>query len=137
MGTGRDFSSGLKDNRSVVTVMSRSLRLKCPACGQSSTFKGPFRIRNHCPSCRSLFKREEGFFVGAILANVMATEFLILVVSMVWLVVFKTSYETVLAALFILALLFPPAFYHHSWSFWLGFDYLIESLPKYEGRDLK
>jgi hypothetical protein len=31
-------------------------------------------------------------------------------------------------------LLFPVAFYHHSWSFWLGFDYLIESLPKYQGK---
>lgn len=67
----------------------------------------------------------------------MATEFVILVVCMIWLVVFKTSYEKVLVVLFILALLFPPAFYHHSWSFWLGFDYLIESLPKYEGRASK
>jgi hypothetical protein len=24
---------------------------------------------------------------------------------------------------------FPLAFYHHSWSLWLGFDHLIESLP--------
>jgi uncharacterized protein (DUF983 family) len=113
-------------------VLYRSLRLKCPACGKASLFKGPFRLAHHCPSCRSLFKREEGFFVGAILGNVMATEFVILVVCMIWLAVFKTSYEKVLVVLFILALLFPPAFYHHSWSLWLGFDYLIESLPKYE-----
>ncbi len=65
----------------------------------------------------------------------MATEFVILMACMIWLVVFKTSYETVLVGLFILALLFPPAFYHHSWSLWLGFDYLIESLPKYQGKD--
>lgn len=118
-------------------MLYRSLRLKCPACGKASLFKGPFRLAHHCPICRSLFKREEGFFVGAILGNVMATEFVILVVCMIWLVVFKTSYEKVLVVLFILALLFPPAFYHHSWSFWLGFDYLIESLPKYEGRASK
>ena len=89
---------------------------------------------HHCPSCRSLFKREEGFFVGAILANVMATEFVILVASVISLTVFRANYETVLAGLFVLALLFPPAFYHHSWSFWLGFDYLVESLPKYEDK---
>jgi uncharacterized protein (DUF983 family) len=129
-----DSANVAKDKRSIATVLSRSLRLKCPACGQSSIFKGPFRLLHHCPSCRSLFKREEGFFVGAILGNVMATEFVILVVCMIWLVVFQASYETVLVGLFILALLFPPAFYHHSWSLWLGFDYLIESLPKYEGK---
>jgi hypothetical protein len=42
-----------------------------------------------------------------------------------------SDYETVLAWLFALALIFPVAFYHHSWGFWLGFDYLIESLPKH------
>jgi uncharacterized protein (DUF983 family) len=113
-------------------VLSRSLRLRCPACGQSSIAGGPFRIRHHCPTCRSLFKREEGFFVGAILANVMTTELVILVVCMVWLMVIGSSYESVLAGLFVVALLFPVAFYHHSWSLWLGFDFLIEGLPRYD-----
>src|SRR4030095_9123837 len=117
---------------SILTILSRSLRLRCPACGESSLFRGPFRLRHHCPNCRSLFKREEGFFVGAILANVMTTELVILLVCTIWLTVIGSSYETVLAGLFILALLFPVAFYHHSWSLWLGFDYLIEGLPRYD-----
>jgi len=94
--------------------------------------RGPFRIRHHCPNCSSLFKREEGFFVGAILANVMATEFVILVVCVIWMMVIGSNYESVLAGLFVIALIFPVAFYHHSWSLWLGFDYLIEGLPKYD-----
>jgi len=118
--------------RPIVTVLLRALRLRCPACGESSIARGIFRIRHHCPNCRSLFKREEGFFVGAVLANVMATEFVILVVCIFWLTIIGSSYESVLADLFILALLFPVAFYHHSWSLWLGFDYLIEGLPRYD-----
>ena len=123
------------DDRSILKVLSRSLRLRCPACGQSRIIDRPFRIRHHCPNCRSLFKREEGFFVGAILANVMMTEFVILITCVIWLMIIGSNYETVLAGLFIVALLFPVAFYHHSWSFWLGFDYLIESLPKHIERD--
>jgi uncharacterized protein (DUF983 family) len=119
------------DKRSISTVLFRSLLLQCPACGQSSIVNGPFRIRHHCPSCRSLFNREEGFFVGAILGNVLMTEFVILATCFIWLMLIGSSYEKVLAGLFIVALLFPVAFYHHSWSFWLGFDYLIEGLPKY------
>ena len=42
------------------------------------------------------------------------------------------SYQTVLIVLLALAVVFPLLFFHHSWSFWLAFDYLIESLPKYE-----
>lgn len=122
------------EGHSIVKVLARSLRLRCPACGQSSVMRGPFRLRHHCPNCRSLFKREEGFFVGAILANVMTTEFVILVVCLFRLTVIGSSYESVLAGLFVIALLFPVAFYHHSWSLWLGFDYLIEGLPKYDKR---
>lgn len=134
LGLGQESSKVTTDRQPIGTVLLRSLKLRCPACGQSSIVSGPFQIRHHCPSCRALFKREEGFFVGAILANVMTTEFLILVVCFFALIVFGTSYEKILVTLFIVALLFPVAFYHHSWSLWLGFDYLIESLPKYEGK---
>ena len=91
----------------------------------------PFHIRHHCPVCLSLYKLEDGFFVGAILEKVVITELLILVFCMFFLLVIGADYERVLAVLFVVALIFPVAFYHHSWSLWLGFDYLVESLPKY------
>jgi uncharacterized protein (DUF983 family) len=122
----------LRQKRPILPVLLRSLSLRCPACGESSIVRKPFHIRHHCPNCRSLFKREEGFFVGAILANVITTEFIILVVCVFWVMIAGANYENVLPALFVVALLFPVAFFHHSWSFWLGFDYLVESLPKYE-----
>ncbi len=112
----------------------RAFRLRCPACGHSSIARGPFRIKHHCGNCGSLFKREEGFFVGAILANVMTTEVVILLVCLIWLTVIGSSYERVLAGLFVIALLFPVVFYHHSWSLWLAFDYLVEGLPHYDKR---
>ncbi len=91
----------------------------------------PFQIRHHCPDCLALFKREEGFFVGAILANVVTTEFIILAVCFFFLLVVGVDYDRVLILLFLAAVIFPVAFYHHSWSLWLGFDYLVESLPTY------
>jgi hypothetical protein len=93
----------------------------------------PFHIRHHCPQCRALFKREDGFFVGAILANVVTTELVILVVCFFCLLIIGASYEHVLVLLFVMALVFPVAFYHHSWSLWLGFDFIVESLPQYKG----
>ena len=122
----------MADRQSILQVLSRAIRLRCPACGHSSLIERPFHIRHHCPSCRSLFKREEGFFVGAILANVITTEFVILVVCLISLLVVGAGYQTVLVVLLVLALLFPLLFFHHSWSLWLAFDYLIESLPKYD-----
>jgi uncharacterized protein (DUF983 family) len=114
-----------------IRVLERCLKLRCPACGKTSIVERPFHIRHHCPECMSLYKREDGFFVGAILANVVITELVILLYCFFMLLVIGAKYESVLVVLLIVALVFPVAFYHHSWSFWLGFDYLVESLPKY------
>ncbi len=121
------------ERRSIITTLLRSARLLCPACGQSSILQRPFQIKHHCTSCRALFKREDGFFVGAIFANVVTTELIILVIYMICLLTIVQRDQLILAILFLVGVLFPLAFYHHSWSFWLGFDYFVESLPKYVG----
>jgi uncharacterized protein (DUF983 family) len=123
-----------KERRSPIRILGRSLRLRCPACGRSSIIQSPFHIKHHCASCNTLFKREDGFFVGAIMANVIATEFVILAVYAVCLPLMSTRSQTVLTILFSLALVFPPVFYHHSWALWLGLDHLIESLPKVDSK---
>jgi len=124
------------DYQKMKRVLDRCLRLRCPACGDSGIATQPFRIRHHCPNCLSLFKREDGFFVGAILANVVTTELVILFICFSLLLI-GLKYENILIFLFIIALVFPVAFYHHSWSLWLGFDYIVESLPKSEGEAAK
>jgi uncharacterized protein (DUF983 family) len=120
------------DFEQIKRVLGRCLRLLCPACGESKIVTQPFRIRHHCPNCLSLFKREDGFFVGAILANVVTTELVILLVCFFSLLIVGANYANVLVLLFVMALVFPVAFYHHSWSLWLGFDFMVESLPKYD-----
>lgn len=71
--------------------------------------------------------------MGAILANVVTTELVILLVCFFSLLIIGATYEHVLVLLFVMALVFPVAFYHHSWSLWLGFDFIVESLPQYKG----
>ena len=64
--------------------------------------------------------------------NVVVSELIILMVCFFALLVLGADYDDVLKLLFAVAILFPILFFHHSWSLWLAFDYLIESLPKYE-----
>jgi uncharacterized protein (DUF983 family) len=123
--------SAKPERRSFKQTAARSLLLRCPACGRASIFDRPFHVKHHCPACRSLFKREEGFFVGAIVANVLTTELVVLAAYFAGLLLLGKNFDLLLAVLFAVAILFPVAFYHHSWSAWLAADYLIESLPKY------
>lgn len=92
----------------------------------------PFNIKHTCADCGTIFKREEGFFIGAIMANIVATELVILLVYFTCLVIANFDEQVILTTLFVIGVSFPLVFYHHSWAFWLGMDHLIEGLP--EGR---
>jgi len=70
--------------------------------------------------------------VGAIMANVVATEVLILVVYLLSLLITNLNEQKMLTVLFVVGITFPLAFYHHSWSLWLGIDHLIEGLSRSE-----
>jgi uncharacterized protein (DUF983 family) len=119
-----------RDPRTIVLTLARCLKLQCPSCGQASIVERPFHLKHRCTACGVIFKREEGFFVGAIMANVVATEMLILLVYLVSMLISNLDEQRMLTVLFIVGLTFPLAFYHHSWSLWLGLDHLIEGLPR-------
>ena len=114
----------------IIDILSRGMRLLCPACGRASIFEAPFRRRHHCPSCRASFEREEGYFVGAISINLVSTEAALLVVYLVCLLTVSFNERLIFTVLLPVGLLFPVAFYHHSWGAWLAFDHFIEPLPK-------
>jgi hypothetical protein len=111
-------------------MLLRCINLRCPVCGRSSIVERPFNIKRACSSCNALFKREEGFFTGAMLINVITTEVVILAIYAGSLVVMGFDYEFVYPILLGVGLLFPFAFYHHSWSLWLSFNNLVDPLPK-------
>ncbi len=119
-----------REGRPVFSTLARGARLQCPACGERSVFQSPFRVRPFCPACSTIFQREEGFFVGAIMLNVVTTEAVVLAAAGLYLLTFPGIDEPLLPLLFAVGLLFPIAFYHHSWSLWLAGDHLFEGLPR-------
>lgn len=118
-----------RDRRTISLTLKRCLKLQCPVCGRSSILRKPFQVKQRCDNCGAIFKREEGFFVGAIMANVVATEVFILVVYFLGLLFTRIGDQTLLTILFVVGIAFPLAFYHHAWALWLGMDHLIEGLP--------
>lgn len=113
----------------------RCLRLRCPACGRASIVARPFQIKDSCAACGVLFKREEGFFVGAVAINLVTTEAVIIAMCVGGAFVVGFAFESMLWPLLTTAFVFPLAFYHHSWSAWLTFDHLVEKLPQGPARD--
>ena len=60
---------------------------------------------------------------------VVTTELVIVLAYLLSLPIISAHYQLVITILLVIALLFPLAFYHHSWSIWLAFDHFIEGLP--------
>src|SRR5438046_7136701 len=59
-------------------ILRRGLKLRCPDCGLGPLYRKAFRMHTHCEYCGLIYEREQGYFVGAIYINVMATESLLL-----------------------------------------------------------
>ncbi len=72
--------------------------------------------------------------MGAIMANVVATEVLILIVYLACIMFTHLSDRAMLSLLFVVGVTFPLAFYHHAWALWLAMDHLIEGLSRSTGK---
>lgn len=72
------------------------------------------------------FAREQGYFIGAIYVNVIATESLIFSAYLFSIFVLRSESDFLYAALFVLAVLLPIIFHHHARSIWLSFDYVMD-----------
>ena len=59
----------------IAILFGRGLLLRCPACGQSGLFTGLFGLKQTCPGCGLLLKREgEGYELGSMAVNLMVAE---------------------------------------------------------------
>ena len=123
-----------RDRPKLGPTIWRALKLQCPACGRATLVERPFNLKHRCDVCGVIFKREEGFFVGAIMANVVATEFFIVMIYLACIMLTNLNERVLLTILFVAGITFPLAFYHHAWAFWLALDHLIEGLSRVEGK---
>lgn len=111
-------------------IMARSLRLRCPRCGKGAFLKSFFKVNDTCNVCGMRFQREEGFYVGAIYANLIATQFL--VIGGLFALMFLTDFSliTMIVILAGVAGLFPVVFYPFSLAIWLGMNHFFTDKPQ-------
>jgi uncharacterized protein (DUF983 family) len=98
-------------------------------------YRSPFRMNTHCSYCGLVYEREQGYFIGAIYINVIATESLLLGTLLIYALITGTVNQTILTVLFVLAIVLPLLFYHHSRSLWLCLDHILNPLERQIARD--
>src|SRR5436190_24085579 len=61
-------------------MVARALLLRCPNCGAGGLFASWFKLRSACAVCGLVLEREEGYFLGAMMFNLVAAETLFVAV---------------------------------------------------------
>ena len=111
--------------RGMREVLGRGLRLRCPRCGASPLFRGPFSMYPDCLSCDLRFEREPGYFVGAIYINYAVTAVTAIVgyFALDYFIGMPLLPQLILWSAF--AIFFPLVFFRYSRSLWLSVDYIF------------
>lgn len=121
-------------------LLGRALLLRCPRCGAGKLFQRWFTMEERCPRCGMRFEREEGFFLGAYVVNFGATEGLLLIVLMVYVLVQANSTDGVAVVPVMLAaigaaVLMPLVFYPFSRTLWVTIELIMRPLEPHEEDD--
>ena len=108
----------------LLVLISRALRLRCPACGRGKIFRGLFMMHEASAECGRPFQRGPGFFLGSIYFNYGITGLAVIVIYFAnffggWI---SDRQSMVLLTLF--ALLFPLWFFRYARALWIAFDEL-------------
>lgn len=104
------------------TILWRSLRLRCPACGGGKLFRGWFRMHAECSACGLRFEREPGYFLGSIYFNYGLTALLATAAFFALFLGARIPTDRLMWPVMGFCLVFPLWFFRYARSLWLGMD---------------
>src|SRR5271170_4339973 len=110
-------------------IVHRAAHWRCPNCGRGRLFRGVFRMFSRCPECSLSYFPEQGYYVGAMIINYVATTALVVAIFLLSLLVpdfTKLSVNEKILLWMIFAIAVSLALVRHAYSFWLGLDFWIK-----------
>jgi uncharacterized protein (DUF983 family) len=113
----------------LMQIVRRAVRLRCPNCGRGRLFRGVFRMLNRCPECGLSYFPEQGYYVGAMIINYVATTAVVVGIFLLSTLfrdftTLSVNFKILLWMAFAVAL--SLLFMRHAYSFWLGIDFWIK-----------
>jgi hypothetical protein len=126
---------------SVRRMVARGATKRCAVCGSGRLFTGWFHMADRCPSCAYRFEREEGFFLGAYVMNLVIAQVLVMLVAVVPTIILLdtrpgASLVPVLVAGVAAAVLAPFVFYPFSKTLWVAVELSLRPADEAEPGDM-
>lgn len=113
--------------RTIGTLWSRAMRLRCPCCGEGPLFTGWFRMHERCSTCHLKYERSPGYFLGSTYINYGLTS---LTISAAYLILhfgYAVPKEWLIGPLAAFCVLWPLFCFRHARSLFLAFDCYVDA----------
>ena len=104
------------------TLLSRAIRRQCPICGSKEIWKSWIEVKEECPNCQYHFVRENGYFLGAMILNVIFAEFLVMALMVALLIWTDMIWWGVELIILPLAIITPILWNPYFKGFWFLLD---------------
>lgn len=103
-------------------ALGRGLAMRCSTCGSGGLFESFYTLHERCRTCGTAFEREEGYWVGAMIVLIAATEalFALWFVGGMLLTWPDVPWTALLVGGIVLNLTFPVLAYPWSKTAWMG-----------------
>ena len=123
-------------------MLLRGAARRCAVCGQGRLFTGWFRMAGRCPRCGYQFEREEGFFLGAYVMNLVIAQGLVMLLAVVPTIVLLNANPDaglggVVVGGLIGAVLAPLFFYPFSKTLWVAVELTLRPVDEVEPGDVR
>ena len=105
-------------------ILWRGVRKKCARCGGGDLFRHWFTMAEDCPHCGLHFEREQGYFVGAVVVNMMIVGALFAIVLIVFSVMTAPDipWVTLLLLELPIVIIGPMLLYPFTKTIWVAVD---------------
>jgi uncharacterized protein (DUF983 family) len=110
-------------------IVRRAAHWRCPYCGRGRLFRGVFRMLPGCPECGLSYFPEQGYYVGAMIINYVATTAVVVGIFLLSLLFPDFTTLSINAKILVwmgFAIVLSLLLVRHSYSLWLGIDFWIK-----------
>jgi uncharacterized protein (DUF983 family) len=109
-----------------IRSLARAARHLCPRCGDGPLFRGYGRLRERCPRCGLVYRREQGAQTGSMYLSAAVTQvFAAVVIALVWLGTDWGVVRSIAVTLPVVAL-FCFAFLPYSQALWVAVEFVTD-----------
>ena len=98
---------------------------RCPSCNHAPIFSGIYVMNSKCPACETVFEKESGYFIGAMIASYFLGVFLALPVLLLLIFYYQVDMGMAIGATILQTFLLQPLLFRYSRILWIQIEHRL------------